>query len=102
PVLPPLTCTLFPSTTLFRSRTERTMVAPGGVVWHVLAAADHVVGLRRRAVTRVRAGRFLVAAGARASVAQPPDARRFAARLSARSEEHTSELQSRENLVCRL
>src|SRR5207302_9318067 len=51
--------TLFPYTTLFRSRRADPLVAPG---------------------RPVRMGRF------------PP----------ARSEEHTSELQSRENLVCRL
>src|SRR5688572_32435042 len=59
--------TLFPYTTLFRSR--------------------------RRAVAHRAAGRV---EGARARAGRPGDAR------AARSEEHTSELQSQSNLVCRL
>src|SRR3712207_7738454 len=64
--------TLFPYTTLFRSRRRR-------------AAAD-------AARARRRAGRE-PGLGARG---------RQAARAAGRSEEHTSELQSRQYLVCRL
>src|SRR5690606_41978501 len=70
--------TLFPYTTLFRSRRRRTYVICGG------RAAP-----RRQALHRV------VGAGEHRRADQlgvPGD----------RSEEHTSELQSRENLVCRL
>src|SRR2546422_9570213 len=63
--------TLFPYTTLFRSR-----------------AFQETAGRPRRR----RAGR-----GARARAAAQPDLRR-----TLRSEEHTSELQSRLHLVCRL
>src|SRR3712207_7175608 len=73
--------TLFPYTTLFRSR-------PG--------ADDPPSGPRRRP------GEAAAAHAPRARPeAQPrPDARR--ARGRERSEEHTSELQSRQYLVCRL
>src|SRR5690348_17970820 len=74
--------TLFPYTTLFRSR----------------GAA------RRRRVVRALGGRRRAAAaggaGARADAGGQPRARAAAPR--ARSEEHTSELQSPVHLVCRL
>src|SRR3712207_7757409 len=73
--------TLFPYTTLFRSRPS----APG---LHPRAALD-----RRRHGVRALAA-FLHAEG------QPQGAPRCAAQR--RSEEHTSELQSRQYLVCRL
>src|SRR2546421_8337560 len=77
--------TLFPYTTLFRS-ARGEVTAPGGrslarhVVRHVLGELPHRVvhGAARR---RAQGGRR----GARG-----------------RSEEHTSELQSRSDLVCRL
>src|SRR5436309_12707660 len=65
--------TLFPYTTLFRSPTNQS------------TQVSELAG----------AGTRLSSTIARATV------RRMSAR-SARSEEHTSELQSRENLVCRL
>src|SRR5690606_40511370 len=74
---PPPTPTLFPYTTLFRSRREGTL-APRV---HQLRAQRWHLG-HRPATVRLRAG----PAGA----------------PGVRSEEHTSELQSRENLVCRL
>src|SRR5690606_40191262 len=68
--------TLFPYTTLFRSRV--TAIRPH-VVW---GPGD--TQLVERVIQRAKAGRLpLLDQGAR-------------------SEEHTSELQSRENLVCRL
>src|SRR3712207_2631970 len=69
--------TLFPYTTLFRSREL-------GAVEGVLALAEAAVDAddERLAVQRLRAGRDVVGEG--------------------RSEEHTSELQSRQYLVCRL
>src|SRR5690606_41576280 len=73
--------TLFPYTTLFRSHAARG------------ARGDRRVGSLDRALVR-RLGRHqrLLRLAAHAS----------AAGLRRRSEEHTSELQSRENLVCRL
>src|SRR2546427_5942312 len=72
--------TLFPYTTLFRSRAETMPRARDGGVLR---------GQRRRAAPR-RAGRR-VALGAAVR-----------GRTRGRSEEHTSELQSQSNLVCRL
>src|SRR3712207_7113127 len=77
--------TLFPYTTLFRSGVE-------------CRGAD---GLRL--VVRDRLRRRMVASlprGARRRTGRRGDADRN--RLRARSEEHTSELQSRQYLVCRL
>src|SRR5690606_39616920 len=96
-VRPPPPSTLFPYTTLFRSRTgqPRSSVAPS---FQPLPGAprrhlQHSVPRRRSRHPRPLATR-------------PRRPRRCprttGARLLPRSEEHTSELQSRENLVCRL
>src|SRR5690349_23914528 len=69
--------TLFPYTTLFRSRSRRGVVAPPAC----------------------RPGRPAPAPRSDRAAARRP-ARRD--RRAARSEEHTSELQSRRDLVCRL
>src|SRR3989442_7127690 len=71
--------TLFPYTTLFRSTRER--VADGG---------------RTRADDHERAGRV------RRDELEPDAAAALGSSSSRRSEEHTSELQSRPHLVCRL
>src|SRR3712207_7803401 len=80
--------TLFPYTTLFRS-------GGGGVASR--AAAPHRVQARmaRRLPELARQRR-----GTRARPLRPR--RRAAAAAGRRSEEHTSELQSRQYLVCRL
>src|SRR3712207_7855390 len=71
--------TLFPYTTLFRSRIvaleEVAGSSPGGRYANVLLARSRFFLLRSRS---------------------------YRLRLSFRSEEHTSELQSRQYLVCRL
>src|SRR3712207_7920431 len=91
--------TLFPYTTLFRSvghgdvRVLDLDVGPGvraGAVVHHQAVALHV-GLRTLRV---------VAHADEAAVAHDPAV--LGDRLGERSEEHTSELQSRQYLVCRL
>src|SRR3712207_9224995 len=71
--------TLFPYTTLFRSRSARRSTVTGAVGVRSAAA-----GSRRAAASRGR---------------RRPS-RRYA--VPRRSEEHTSELQSRQYLVCRL
>src|SRR3712207_8408565 len=81
--------TLFPYTTLFRSRAG----GPGHRADSATAAAQRVP--RRR--PRRRAG----AVPARVGAALPA-LRQERPRGVARSEEHTSELQSRQYLVCRL
>src|SRR5947209_13506785 len=73
------TSTLFPYTTLFRSREHLAD----------LPAVDP--DARRMRPARCRAGTGLA-----------PTGHRVVRRLHARSEEHTSELQSRQYLVCRL
>src|SRR5256885_3789657 len=78
--------TLFPYTTLFRSPAEREAVRTGGVVH-----AEHAARTARRHGANRR------------SDSQNPGARgRVGEGVNARSEEHTSELQSPCNLVCRL
>src|SRR5690606_42164968 len=85
--LQPAKHTLFPSTTLFRSRRVRRLPPP--LRHRRPGPPDHHPLLRdaprRRAHRRPR---------------RPGRRRHLLAR--GRSEEHTSELQSRENLVCRL
>src|SRR5438105_6705122 len=78
---PPPRSTLFPYTTLFRSRAALTPVPPPG----------ELRAHRRRDARAAQRQRARVAV---------PDADRLL--RGARSEEHTSELQSRVDLVCRL
>src|SRR3712207_8087678 len=76
--------TLFPYTTLFRSRKLAVFAARGEEAF-VEAAEAHEVGARERHTLARRP----------VGLAQPLFGRD-------RSEEHTSELQSRQYLVCRL
>src|SRR5438874_6540211 len=81
---PPPRSTLFPYTTLFRSRPEGAARGPG-----------------QRPVRRLRppAGGGVVG---RRRLRRPAQRDRRGAALQGRSEEHTSELQSRRDIVCRL
>src|SRR5690606_42048565 len=92
PIQQPHIDTLFPYTTLFRSqaRVHQQVVDQRGHAPR--RAADHVEVVAAAVVQRIAhvAGQLVGEAG---HVPQ---------RRVARSEEHTSELQSRENLVCRL
>src|SRR2546429_2306290 len=81
--------TLFPYTTLFRSAFERVGRVRGRVVERTVESA--LRQLRRRALEIDRDG-----------VARDGELDRIAQRDPKRSEEHTSELQSRLHLVCRL
>src|SRR5690606_40662276 len=93
---PPPSSTRFPYTTLFRSHQLVGVVeldfhgAVGGLVEGLDGRLDHVLAQRR-------AGIGLQAPGDLLRLLRV-DVRR----AQGRSEEHTSELQSRENLVCRL
>src|SRR3712207_7608638 len=80
--------TLFPYTTLFRSEEEVHLVPRGGPDPRVLGGHEHDRAAPR--VPQVGAGRRIVVHADR-QLGQ-----------RARSEEHTSELQSRQYLVCRL
>src|SRR5690606_39553759 len=95
PTIPrPPRATLFPYTTLFRSRVVYT--TNGGSTWSSEVTVDtgvsigaFVPALQISARTYGKAWTFAYSGGT--------------ARVETmRSEEHTSELQSRENLVCRL
>src|SRR3712207_7667773 len=77
--------TLFPHTTLFRSRSP-------------LAAADATLRLGRERARGRRRGCGARPLAERGGADPPAEFHRAAAR----SEEHTSELQSRQYLVCRL
>src|SRR5437773_3394002 len=85
---PPPRSTLFPYTTLFRSRRRRGIARPGtrGPTLHRDA--------RRPPRRAPRAGRT--------TGDEPRGGRSPPRGLSGRSEEHTSELQSHHDLVCRL
>src|SRR3712207_7660812 len=78
--------TLFPYTTLFRSVVGARRAREAGVEHE----RDRALGVARRELDRERHGR---AVGVQ---------RRPLAAHRVRSEEHTSELQSRQYLVCRL
>src|SRR3712207_7584149 len=83
--------TLFPYTTLFRSQPRQLRAAEARQVHGDAAVGRH----ERREVEQP----VLPAA---AESVDPDDRRAVAARVDDRSEEHTSELQSRQYLVCRL
>src|SRR5690606_40437956 len=96
---PPPRSSLFPYTTLFRSElARRHRFAAASRLLEDAASSDLSRGsLFAHAAFILRTARSALAAG-RAS-----EARSALARVPIRrSEEHTSELQSRENLVCRL
>src|SRR5690625_5925427 len=80
--LTPSRLTLFPSTTLFRSKAR-------------LAAHPQVEEIPQAGAVVVAHFLLGIVAGATLGEDQPPP-------LGRRSEEHTSELQSRGHLVCRL
>src|SRR5690606_41642747 len=87
---------LFPYTTLFRSPTNSRLSARLSS-----SAASRWTRARsssRRAVTSEKATRVAPSGSGRVCQA----ATRWSVVGASRSEEHTSELQSRENLVCRL
>src|SRR3712207_8585558 len=87
----PTRSTLFPYTTLFRSSHGGPTVGPG--------SSDHVGRWPPSWLGRAGRGSPPPPGGPRACVARESAATRGRDR---RSEEHTSELQSRQYLVCRL
>src|SRR5690606_40182078 len=89
----PSRSTLFPYTTLFRSPCRDCAPSSAYGTWFVSVAAS----LISQATTDGR--------GSTRIKRHPPSPIRIipcSSAVSPRSEEHTSELQSRENLVCRL
>src|SRR3712207_7857358 len=88
--------TLFPYTTLFRSGREPRAARPGAATLAEHEPADPGPPLLRRP------GHERAAAGGRDRDRAQAGERGRAGRPGGRSEEHTSELQSRQYLVCRL
>src|SRR5690606_41709358 len=93
--------TVFPCTTLFRSVKVRTL--PLASLWRTGSAIEVMRPWESKVTTAwdgsVRRQPALVRSR---STKRPGGATYSAPTLRNRSEEHTSELQSRENLVCRL
>src|SRR3712207_7546834 len=88
--------TLFPYTTLFRSATvQPTATAAGVTPWRSATGRSASWSARFRDTP----GSLKLGDERRQSLSARPSAR---LRLKRRSEEHTSELQSRQYLVCRL
>src|SRR3712207_9218738 len=94
--------TLFPYTTLFRSTGPGSPSVLSNVITsieqHVEWIADCVAELRERGVTRIEA----TPEAQDAWMNHVAEVAGFTLFPRARSEEHTSELQSRQYLVCRL
>src|SRR3712207_7946736 len=90
--------TLFPYTTLFRSRDHRARQ-------HVLAAPPGGIDPERRPdriAAREHRAHLVEVGGLRLELLDRDDGVTARAVRGARSEEHTSELQARQYLVCRL
>src|SRR5690606_40813396 len=94
----PATSTLFPYTTLFRSGYARLVIEMTGVDEAVRSDLD--TGVDRNEVPDVEAPANEVVPTLHVFI--HPDLDVVPTGWLGRSEEHTSELQSRENLVCRL
>src|SRR3712207_9173475 len=94
--------TLFPYTTLFRSVVGVRVVVLAGRA--VLPGGRGVAGVVRRVVARVDGGVVVLVVRVvdRGGAADGERAAVVDAHVAVRSEEHTSELQSRQYLVCRL
>src|SRR5437762_1220181 len=94
------TPTLFPYTTLFRSEARGHLLAQlGGVVANLIRVLRQLLALGGEGALLL--GAQVDALGRRGRGGHPAG-RRAALRVLARSEEHTSELQSPMYLVCRL
>src|SRR5690606_40160137 len=92
---PPPRSTLFPYTTLFRSQNKEVLLSLKRPVFEVLFYRIEIRQLAQRLVKRVTGHQVDQERGQLFVIHRRPGA-------VPRSEEHTSELQSRENLVCRL
>src|SRR2546430_12588177 len=84
--------TLFPYTTLFRSELEAVLES--------VQPENRLVGVREDARVRLRVDDGGQIVGDQHPLVVPSN--QLADLIEARSEEHTSELQSQSNLVCRL
>src|SRR5207302_10892752 len=99
-IRPSPSSTLFPYTTLFRSSLDSY-----GLLWHRGAQAalpPPFTAARQDGARGCRAPLVAAPFAAHPGPSGPPEPSGGPFPFSLRSEEHTSELQSRENLVCRL
>src|SRR2546430_13164806 len=94
-IRPPPRSTLFPYTTLFRSQIARALEAASQV-------SREIQGRARNDLSAVRDVGFQSLTNDRRLAGASPPGRRRELGVEHRSEEHTSELQSQSNLVCRL
>src|SRR2546430_11522485 len=94
---PPPCSPLFPSTALFRSGQDRHSLDPGEKLAHEPALPDAGLAVDREDVGPPAADRALERVLQQLQLSVSADEGR-----GQRSEEHTSELQSQSNLVCRL
>src|SRR5262249_62149737 len=100
--LSPLTLTPFPYTTLFRS-TNAPQIGPPGAKRRPVAELSRIP--RRsptRKARRIRLWRWRMNESRYGICGDPARRHDFLLLFDVRSEEHTSELQSLTNLVCRL
>src|SRR5260370_20627108 len=88
--------TLFPYTTLFRSRPAKALSARGRIHRYAHGVSHFPIAILRSTSNR---GCIRCHGGARRRTTSPTGPDRI---FCERSEEHTSELQSHLNLVCRL
>src|SRR5690606_41277156 len=96
---PPPMAALVPYTTLFRPRLADILSAPHPYRRWIVSGGGALLAVGVVALFGAGPLMWLIAAVTALIVDQT---QRWLSRLGVRSEEHTSELQSRENLVCRL
>src|SRR3712207_9105932 len=94
--------TLFPYTTLFRSRHHNKIVQTGTQIRSQQGSRDAIDFLKSGAIGKIQVARGLCYKRRNSIDRVGPDGGTIPATLDYRSEEHTSELQSRQYLVCRL
>src|SRR3712207_9040308 len=94
--------TLFPYTTLFRSRWSRVSCLGDPTAWVRTVAWRLAVNQFRRQAVAKRVLRRLDTTPSTSELSSDVALDVLAALRELRSEEHTSELQSRQYLVCRL
>src|SRR5207248_9586824 len=99
---PPYTPTLSPYTTLFRSKMPAVDLTKFQVDSRIAKLIPGELALKHNVLPLKRDGRTLTVAMSDPATMSVLDDIKFITRLDIRSEEHTSELQSPYDLVCRL